>query len=114
VEFPRGVDEMKEAGFTALPAARVRPPRIKEAPVALECRLVQMLNLGRKPYHLIIGEVLYYHFADGLVNERCHVDVGRLNPIARLAGNGGYTRITDRFEMPRISHAQWQRAKRGD
>ena len=36
------------------------------------------------------------------VNKRFHVDVGKVNPIGRLAGKGGYTRITDRFEMPRI------------
>ena len=113
VEFPRGVDEMKEAGFTAVPAARVRPPRIREAPIALECKLVQMIKLGRRPYNLVIGEVLYYHFDDGLVNERCHVDVGRVNPIGRLAANGAYARITDRFEMPRIGYQQWLRAKRG-
>lgn len=109
VEFPRGVDEIKEAGFTAVPAARVRAPRISEAPVALECKLVQVLKLGHRPYNLVIGEVLYYHFADGLVDEGCRVDVGRVNPIARLGGNGAYTRISDRFEMPRISYAQWQR-----
>lgn len=113
VEFPRGVDEMKEAGFTAVAAARVRAPRIKEASVAFECRLVQMLDLGNRPYHLVIGEVVYYHFDDGLVDEGFHVDVARVNPIARLAGNGGYTRITDRFDMPRISYAEWLNAKRG-
>ena len=53
-----------------------------------------------------------YHFEDGLVDEAFHVDVAGVNPVARLAGNGGYTRITDRFEMPRISHAQWLATKR--
>ena len=42
------------------------------------------------------------HYDDGRVNDRYHVDVGRVNPIGRLAGKGGYTRITDRFEMPRL------------
>ena len=92
----------------------MRAPRIKEAPVAFEYRLVQMLDLGRRPYHLVIGEGVYYRFDDELVDERCRVDVARLNPIARLAGSGGYTRITDRFEMPRIRHAQWLTKKRSD
>jgi flavin reductase (DIM6/NTAB) family NADH-FMN oxidoreductase RutF len=73
-----------------------------------------MINLGRRPYHLVIGEVIYYHFDDGLVDSDFHVDVARVNTIARLAGNGGYTRITDRFDMPRISHAQWLATKRGE
>jgi len=102
IEYPRGVNEIAEAGFTALASKKVRPPRIAEAPVALECRLVQQLEIGRVPYHLVIGEVVYFHYQDGIVDERFHVDVGRINPIGRLAGRGGYTRITDRFEMPRL------------
>lgn len=104
IDFPLGVDEIREAGFTPLPSRKVRPPRIAEAPVAMECRLVQTIALGRKPNHLVIGEVVYFHYHDGIVNERFHVDVGRINPIARLAGRGGYARITDRFEMPRIQY----------
>jgi hypothetical protein len=46
---------------------------------------------------------VWFHYDDGLVNDRYHVDVGRVNPIGRLAGKGGYTRITDRFEMPRLA-----------
>jgi flavin reductase (DIM6/NTAB) family NADH-FMN oxidoreductase RutF len=104
VDYPRGVNEIAEAGFTMAPSKRVRPPRIAEAPVALECRLMQMLDLGRVPYHVVIGEVLYYHYHEGIVDAQFHVDVGRINPIGRLAGRGGYTRITDRFEMPRIRY----------
>jgi flavin reductase (DIM6/NTAB) family NADH-FMN oxidoreductase RutF len=102
IDYPRGVDEIAEAGFTAVASTKVRPPRIAEAPVAFECRLLQRLELGRVPYHVVIGEVLYYHFHDGIVDEKFHIDVGRIDPIGRLAGKGGYTRITDRFEMARL------------
>jgi flavin reductase (DIM6/NTAB) family NADH-FMN oxidoreductase RutF len=105
VDYPRGVDEMAKAGLTAVASRKVRPPRIAEAPIALECRLMQMLEIGRRPYHLVIGEVVYFHYREGTVNERFHVDVGQVNPIGRLAGKGGYTRITDRFEMPRLPGA---------
>jgi len=102
IDYPRGVNEIAEAGFTALASKKVRPPRIAEAPVAFECRLLQTLALGRAPYQVVIGEVVYYHFHEGIVDERFHVDVGKINPIGRLAGRGGYTRITDRFEMARL------------
>ena len=102
IDYPRGVSEIAEAGFTALASTKVRPPRIAEAPVAFECRLLQRLELGRVPYHVVIGEVVYFHYREGIVDERFHVDVGKINPIGRLAGRGGYTRITDRFEMPRL------------
>jgi flavin reductase (DIM6/NTAB) family NADH-FMN oxidoreductase RutF len=102
IEYPLGVNEIEEAGFTALASKKVRPPRIAESPIAFECRLLQMIELGRVPYHVVIGEVVYFHYHEVIVDERFHVDVGRVNPIGRLAGRGGYTRITDRFEMPRL------------
>ena len=104
INYPHGINEIEEAGFTALPSKKVRPPCIAEAPVAFECRLLQMLELGRGPYHVVIGEVVFFHYHEGIVDERFHVDVGRINPIGRLAGSGGYTRITDRFEMPRLKY----------
>lgn len=106
VDYPFGVNELEKAGFTALPSRKVRPPRIAEAPVALECRLMQIVELGRKPYHVVFGEVVFFHYHDGIVNERYHVDVGAVNPIGRLAGKGGYCRVTDRFEMPRIPYGK--------
>jgi flavin reductase (DIM6/NTAB) family NADH-FMN oxidoreductase RutF len=102
VDYPPGVNEIEKAGLTAVPSRKVRPPRIAEAPVAMECRLMQIVELGRKPYHVVFGEVVYFHYHDGIVNDRFHVDIGLINPIGRLAGKGGYTRVTDRFEMPRL------------
>lgn len=102
VDYAPEINELQRAGFTALPSVRVRPPRIAEAPAAMECRLLQIVDLGRKPYHVVFGEVVYFHYHEGIVNEQFHVDAGRINPIGRLAGKGGYTRITDRFEMPRL------------
>jgi flavin reductase (DIM6/NTAB) family NADH-FMN oxidoreductase RutF len=104
VDYAPEINELEKAGFTAVPSSRVRPPRIAEAPVALECRLMQIVDLGRKPYHVVFGEVVYFHYHDGIVNDRFHVDIGRINPIGRLAGKGGYTRVTDRFEMPRLPY----------
>ena len=103
IDYPSGVNELVEAGFTAVPSSKVRPPRIAESPIAMECKLVQIVDLGQRPNHLIIGEVVHFHYHEGLINERFHVDVGQVNPIGRLAGRGGYTRITDRFEMPRLA-----------
>jgi len=106
VDYPLGVNEIVKAGFTAVPSRRVRPPRIAEAPVAMECRLMQIVDLGRKPYHVVFGEVVYFHYRDGIVNDRFHVDVAAINPVGRLAGKGGYCRVTDRFEMPRIPYGE--------
>lgn len=101
-EWPHGVDEIGRAGFSTVPSCKVRPPRIADCPVQLECRLERMLKLGRKPYTMIIGEVVLAHFREGLVDEaRYYVDVARLEAMGRMEGGDMYTRLTDRFRMPR-------------
>ncbi len=102
IEYSRDVNEILEAGFTTAPSIKVRPPRLVECPVQMECRLTQVLPIGRVPHHLVIGEVVYFHFHDGLVNERMHVDTAGVNPLGRLAGVENYTRITNRFSMPML------------
>jgi flavin reductase (DIM6/NTAB) family NADH-FMN oxidoreductase RutF len=111
VSYARGVNEMEKAGFTTAPSRKVRAPRILEAPIAMECRLMQRVEVGPRPYHVVIGEVVYFHFRDGTVNDRFHVDVGAVDPIGRLAGKGGYTRVTDRFEMPRLPGGEGRQDK---
>jgi len=98
-EYPHGVDELALAGFRTEPSRFVRPPRIVDCPVQFECRVMEILTLGRTPFNLVIGEVLCVHYREGIVDTDLHVDVDRLNTIGRLAGNGVYTRITDRFTM---------------
>jgi flavin reductase (DIM6/NTAB) family NADH-FMN oxidoreductase RutF len=98
-EHPHGINEMALAGFRTEPSCVVQPPRIVDCPVQFECKVTQILTLGRTPYNMVIGEVVYAHYRQGIIDERLHVDVDRLNPIGRLAGNGVYTRVTDRFTM---------------
>lgn len=101
-EWPHGVDEIERAGFSTVASRKVRPPRIADCPVQLECRLERMLKLGRKPYTMIIGEIVLVHIRDGLVDEaRYYVDVPRLQAMGRMEGGDMYTRLTDRFRMPR-------------
>jgi flavin reductase (DIM6/NTAB) family NADH-FMN oxidoreductase RutF len=101
-DWPHGVNEIQRSGFSAVPSVKVRPPRLAECPVQLECRLERMLKLGRKPYTMLIGEVVLAHFREGLVDEsRYYVDVARLNAMGRMEGSDMYTRLTDRFSMVR-------------
>lgn len=76
-EYPADVDEFDVAGLTRVPSVRVKPPRVGESPVALECRLHAIVRHGEGPgaAHYVIGEVLLIHVddavcADGLPDER--------------------------------------------
>lgn len=98
-DFEHGINELDKAGFTALPSMKVRPPRIAEAPVQMECKLIRIVEFGTR-HHVIFGEVLLFHFHDGIVNERFHVDVQKLNPIGRLSGSL-YAKVREPFRMDR-------------
>ncbi|ASS56478.1 MULTISPECIES: flavin reductase family protein [Rhizobium] len=97
-KYPRGVDELKEAGLTAMPGEKVASPFIAEAPAAFECRRHVTLELGRSR-QIVMGEIVYAHYRDGVVDpERLHVDPAAVDAIARLGGDTCAT-IRDRFEM---------------
>ncbi|NEH40622.1 flavin reductase family protein [Rhizobium leguminosarum] len=97
-KYPRGVDELKEAGLTAMPGEKVASPFIAEAPAAFECKRHVTLELGRSR-QIVMGEIVYAHYRDGVVDpERLHVDAAAVDAIARLGGDTCAT-IRDRFEM---------------
>jgi len=110
IDFDAGVDELKLAGLTAVPSTKVKAPRIAEAPVALECTLMDELRY-RQGRSIVVGEVVAFHVRDGIVNERFHVDTLALDMVGRLAG-GGYCRLTDPFSIPRLTPADWAAGKR--
>jgi flavin reductase (DIM6/NTAB) family NADH-FMN oxidoreductase RutF len=109
IEFPREVEELKQAGLTTAPSLHVKPPRIAESPVAFECELLQIVELGSDS-GLVLGKVLAMHVRDEFVlDERKHyIDTPNLKLIGRMHGTGWYARTSDLFEMPRIPLKEWQ------
>ncbi|MGO7039830.1 flavin reductase family protein [Rhizobium acaciae] len=96
--YPRGVDELKQAGLTAMPGEKVASPFIAEAPAAFECKRHVTLELGRSR-QIVMGEIVYAHYRDGVVDpQTLHVDPAAVDAIARLGGDTCAT-IRDRFEM---------------
>jgi flavin reductase (DIM6/NTAB) family NADH-FMN oxidoreductase RutF len=111
VDFPEGIDELAEAGLTAAPSSSVKPPRIAESPVSMECRLMEELRFGGEGARsIILGEVVRFHIRDTILTPRGQVDIEAMKPVGRLAG-GGYVRLSDRFELTRMDYAQWQASK---
>jgi flavin reductase (DIM6/NTAB) family NADH-FMN oxidoreductase RutF len=100
-EFPPEIDEFEKSGLTPLASDLVRPPRVAESRVQMECRLVQVVHVSPKPLggSLVLGEVLRFHIADELV-EDYRIDPDLLRAIGRMGGPT-YTRTTDRFDMAR-------------
>jgi flavin reductase (DIM6/NTAB) family NADH-FMN oxidoreductase RutF len=91
--FPRGIDEMKEAGLEPAPSILVKPPRVKESPCALECQWLQTVRLDDihgKPteQHVVFGQVIGIHIDENYIRDGL-LDTAAMRPIAR-AGYSDY------------------------
>ena len=98
-DLPSGIDEFDHVGLSKAASDRIVPPRIAEAPVAMECRLDRIVEVGRSGTAIIIGEILLWHVHDDLLVDG-RLDMERLDAVGRMAG-AGYTRTRDRFDMLR-------------
>jgi flavin reductase (DIM6/NTAB) family NADH-FMN oxidoreductase RutF len=85
IEYPAEESEIKALGLTTLPSAKVRPPRVEAAPIAIECRLRHCIEFGQTRSRLLVGEALLIHLREGLLVDG-KIDTRTLNPIARLGG----------------------------
>lgn len=99
--LPPDQSEFEYAGLTTAPSETIRVPRVAEAPLAFECKLRQIVEIGVNP---LGGAVVFGDVTGIYAREDVYVDgyVVReaLRPIGRLAGNN-YVRVTDVFEMER-------------
>ena len=100
-EYPSEVSEFEIAGLTPAPSQRVRPPRVAESPVNMECRLLQVVPLGQGDHQhgLVIGQIVLMHIRDDII-EGHRINHQRLKPTGRLAGSM-YCHTSEVFEMVR-------------
>ena len=108
IEFDPSVDELAQAGLTPASSVRVKPPRIAESPVAMECELMQIIDLGESG--LVLGRVVAMHVRDEFVLDagKYYIDTPGLKLIGRMHGRGWYARTSDLFDMPRIPVNDWK------
>ncbi len=96
-EWPKDVDEFAKAGLTTVPSKRVKSPRVGEAPVSIECKLVQTVEVGGGASTLVLGEAVLTHIRDDLYKDG-EIDVRKLKPVGKMEGFM-FCRIQDVFEM---------------
>ncbi|MEL0111680.1 MAG: flavin reductase family protein [Rickettsiales bacterium] len=101
--FPPDVDEMEAAGVTKEASQLVKPPRVAESPVHLECRLYTVLVLPgyahQNTTHVVVGQVVGVHIRDDALTAEGKLNVARLRPLARL-GYQDYSSVTEIFDLP--------------
>jgi flavin reductase (DIM6/NTAB) family NADH-FMN oxidoreductase RutF len=102
-EYGKGVNEFFKAGFTMLKSDKVKPFRVKESPVQLECKVLEIKELGNQggAGNLIICEVVCMHIDENVLDENGSIDQVKLDLVAR-AGGSYYSRARDSFfEIPK-------------
>ena len=103
-EYPKGVNEFVKAGLTEVPSLKVKPPRVNEAPVAFECKVMQVIPTGDEggAGNLVICQVIMMHINEEVLDESGRIDPRKLDAVARLGGDW-YCRVHGEaiFKLPK-------------
>lgn len=88
-EYPKGINEFTKAGFTPVPSVKVKPFRVKESPVQLECKVNQVIELGPNggAGNLVICEVVMMHINENVLDANGVIDQQKIDLVARMGGN---------------------------
>ncbi|RIV35389.1 flavin reductase family protein [Flagellimonas lutimaris] len=101
--YDKYVNEFVKAGFTEVPSVKVKPPRVGEAPVSFECRVLEVVELGQIPGagNLIIAQVDMIHINDEYLTDNV-LDTEKLDLVGRMGGNWYIRAIKESlFEIPK-------------
>jgi flavin reductase (DIM6/NTAB) family NADH-FMN oxidoreductase RutF len=107
-EYPKGVNEFVKAGFTEEPCVMIRPPRVKESPVQLECKVVDVIKAGEEggAANLVICHILLMHVSEAVLTADKKIDQHKIDLVARM-GFDWYCRASGNalFEVPKPLHS---------
>jgi len=106
-DYPKGTNEFIKAGFTPLTSELVKPPRVAEAPIQLECIVQEVITLGENAGagNLVLALIKKIHIKEEVLDANKNIDQTKLDLVARLGGDW-YARITEenlfKVEKPNI------------
>jgi flavin reductase (DIM6/NTAB) family NADH-FMN oxidoreductase RutF len=100
--LPYGESEFGKFGIASAASSKVRPPRVAQAPVAFECVLHQIVNIGTGPLaaNVVFGRILLAHVRDDVIGADGFPDAGKLDLVGRL-GREDYATTRDTFTIKR-------------
>jgi flavin reductase (DIM6/NTAB) family NADH-FMN oxidoreductase RutF len=101
-QLPYGESEFGAFGIASAPSARIRPPRVAQAPVAFECALHQIVQIGTGPLaaNVVFGRILAAYVRDDVLGPDGLPDPRKLDLVGRMGGNG-YCTTRDSFQLER-------------
>ena len=88
-EFSKGVNEFTKSGFTPIPSDMVKPFRVKESPVQLECTIKDIISMGDEggAGNLVICEIVKMHISDQVLDANKQIDPHKIDLVGRMGGN---------------------------
>lgn len=102
-EYPKGVNEFIKSGFTEIASDLIRPPRVAEAPVQFECKVLNVVSLGNEggAGNLVICQVVRLHMHETILDEEGKINPFKIDTVARM-GDNWYSRAKmGMFEVPK-------------
>jgi flavin reductase (DIM6/NTAB) family NADH-FMN oxidoreductase RutF len=113
IDAPADVSEIDLVGLKTAPSTSVKPPKIQDSPVSLECRFVSSVEFGPNQT-VIFGRVEHVHVPDDLVLDgpNCIIDTPKLKLIGAMHAAKFYSRTADMLEMIRPNWAEWSAKNR--
>ena len=97
-EFASDVDEFTAIGLEKEASVAVAPPRVKDSPISLECKLDRIIAMGDFGDHVVFGEVVRFNIRDDVYLAGGRIDTGALQAVGRLAAE--YTLVQNAFALP--------------
>ena len=97
------IDEFELAGVTSIPSLKVKPMRVRESPITLECELVHHYFLEDHRHGgacVVIGRIVMMHFDDNVLLDNYKINLENYKPVSRLAGSN-YAKIGELFSVKR-------------
>ena len=99
-DWPPEVNEFEILQLTSLPSIDVKPPRVADAPAAMEAKVRQIVPVEGTSSTLVLGEVVRFHLREGILRPNGLVDALLSKPVARL-GDNEYATLGHVFTMNR-------------
>lgn len=101
--IPTDESEFDLANLTPIPSLKVKPPRVKESPITMECELVHHYTLEDNKFGgstILIGKILMFHIDEKMMLDNYNINQENYQPISRLAGSN-YSKIGEIFSVKR-------------
>ncbi|MEQ8623314.1 MAG: flavin reductase family protein [Vicingaceae bacterium] len=102
--YDSNIDEFEKSGLTPIESELVKPFRVKESPVQIECKVREVVELGDEggSGNLIISEIVMMHIDDAILDEEGTIDQTKIDLVGRMGGNY-YCRANGNalFEVPK-------------